>query len=261
MIPRSQADASYGFGATARDHGALWYNGRTDAGFSLADGIAMNIPYRLLPDAWLWIAAGIYALMLLWCVWRADWARLKQSEQLHVYLGSCVTLLVLWTIRTPILPGFEYHYLGATLLTLMFGVPLAGVGMSLVLLGTVLNGAADWQSYPFNALVMGFVPIAVSHAVRRAAERWLPPNFFVYVFVCGYFGGAMALLCMGLASAALLWFGDVYSLQQLADIYFPLVPLLVVPEAFITGILIALMVVFRPEWVASFDDKRYLKGK
>jgi uncharacterized membrane protein len=221
----------------------------------------MNIPCRLLPVTWLWIAAVIYVLTLLWCVRRADWARLKESYQLHVYLGTCVTLLVLWTIRTSILPGLEYHYLGATLLTLMFGVPLAGVGMSLVLLGGVLNGAADWQSYPLNALVMGFVPIAVSHAVRRAVERWLPPNFFVYVFVCAYFGAAAALLGMGLAACGLLWLGDVYSLAQLADIYFPLVPLLVVPEAFITGILIALMVVFRPEWVASFDDKRYLQGK
>lgn len=221
----------------------------------------MNIPYGLLPTAWLWLAAVLYALTLLWCVRRADWARLKASYQLHVYLGSVVALLVLWTIRTPILPGLEYHYLGATLLTLMFGAPLAAIGMSLVLLGSVLNHAADWQSYSLNALVMGIAPIAVTHAVRRAAERRLPPNFFVYVFVCAYFGAAAALLGAGLAASALLWLGDVYTLDRLADIYFPLVPLLVVPEAFITGILIALMVALHPEWVASFDDRRYLKDK
>jgi len=37
--------------------------------------------------------------------------------------------------------------------------------------------------------------------------------------------------------------------------------LLMVPEAFITGIVIALLVAFRPQWVSTFDDNRYLKGR
>jgi uncharacterized membrane protein len=32
-------------------------------------------------------------------------------------------------------------------------------------------------------------------------------------------------------------------------------------EAFATGMLITLMVVYRPAWVATFDDRRYLLGK
>ena len=37
--------------------------------------------------------------------------------------------------------------------------------------------------------------------------------------------------------------------------------LLLFPEAFITGTLITLFVVFRPHWVISFDDRRYLHGR
>jgi len=33
------------------------------------------------------------------------------------------------------------------------------------------------------------------------------------------------------------------------------------PEAFITGMLTALLVVFYPRWVLTFDDARYLQGK
>jgi uncharacterized membrane protein len=32
-------------------------------------------------------------------------------------------------------------------------------------------------------------------------------------------------------------------------------------EAFFSGMLITGMILFRPEWVMTFDDKRYLHGK
>ncbi|MEN9460235.1 MAG: hypothetical protein RIS84_255, partial [Pseudomonadota bacterium] len=33
------------------------------------------------------------------------------------------------------------------------------------------------------------------------------------------------------------------------------------PEAFLNGMVMTILVVFRPEWVSSFSDKHYLKGK
>ena len=73
----------------------------------------------------------------------------------------------------------------------------------------------------------------------------------------------MALAVAGavISAVTILWIAGVYSIAQLADKYFPLIVLLMVPEAFITGMLIALMVALRPGWVGTFDDKRYLKGR
>jgi hypothetical protein len=45
----------------------------------------MNIPNRLLPAAWLWIAAVSYALTLLRCVRRAD-----------LFLSRLLTICALW---------------------------------------------------------------------------------------------------------------------------------------------------------------------
>ncbi len=221
----------------------------------------MTIPYSLLPPLWHWIAAVVYALVLFAAAYRAPWRTLKDESQLHVFLGTCVLLMPLWLIKTPILPGLEYHYLGATLMTLMFGWRLAFIGMSVVLAAAVLNGNLDWAAYPLNILILGGVPVAVSHAVLRAVERWLPPNYFIYVFAAAYGGAALAVLGAVLTVIAVLWLGGVYGLAQLADKYFPLVVLLMVPEAFITGIVIALLVAFRPHWVSTFDDNRYLKGR
>jgi uncharacterized membrane protein len=221
----------------------------------------MNIPYELLAPAWHWSAAVVYVALLVLAVLRAPWARLREEAQLHVYLGTCVTLMLLWLIKTPILPGLEYHYLGATLLTLMFGWRLAAIGMSVVLAAAVLNGNVDWVGYPLNALVMGFVPVAVSHAIWRLVERHLPPNFFIYVFVAAYWGAAFAAAVALAAGAGVLWLADIYALEQLAEKYLPLIVLLVVPEGFITGTLITLMVTLRPAWVGTFDDNRYLKNR
>jgi uncharacterized membrane protein len=221
----------------------------------------MNIPFGLLSPAWYWFAAVFYGLLLAHLIHRAPWTRLREEAQLHVYLGTCVGLMLLWMIKTPILPGIEYHYLGATLLTLMFGWRLAAVGMSVVLAGSVFNGTTDWATYPLNALVMGFVPVALSHAVLRLSERHLPPNFFIYVFVVAYWGAAFAVATAVVTGAGVLWTGGVYPFDALSDKYFPLLVLLMVPEGMITGMLIALMVVFRPAWVGTFDDNRYIKGR
>ena len=221
----------------------------------------MSIPDHMLSSAWYLAAAVIYALVLFLAVRRAPWQSLKNESQLHVYLGACVLLMPLWLIKTPILPGLEYHYLGATLMTLMFGWRLAFVGMSVVLAAALFNGNLDWAAYPLNTLILGGVPVAVSHAVLRAVERWLPPNYFIYVFAAAYGGAAVAVLGAVLTVIAVLWLGGVYGLAPLADKYFPLVVLLMVPEAFITGIVIALLVAFRPHWVSTFDDNRYLKGR
>lgn len=221
----------------------------------------MNIPSSLLPETWLWAALLLYGGLLAIAIRLAPWARLGEEVQRHVYLGSCVALMLLWTIKTPILPGIEYHYLGATLLTLMFGWPLAVLGMSVVLAGALLAGGTDWAAYPVNALLMGVVPVAVTHATLRAAERYLPANFFIYVFVVAYWGAALAAAAAVLAASAVLWLADAYTPGQLGEKYSPLLVLLTVPEAFITGMLVTLMVVYRPSWVDSFDDNRYLKGK
>lgn len=221
----------------------------------------MSIPYSLLPVHWHWIAAVVYALVLFAAAYHAPWRALKDESHLHVFLGTCVLLMPLWLIKTPILPGLEYHYLGATLMTLMFGWRLAIVGMSVVLAAAVFNGNLDWAGYPLNTLILGGVPVAVSHGILRAVERWLPPNYFIYVFAVAYGGAAVAVLGAVLAAVAVLWLGGVYDLAQLADKYFPLVVLLMVPEAFITGTVIALLVAFRPLWVSTFDDNRYLKDR
>ena len=221
----------------------------------------MNYPYGLLPDSWHWIATVLYVLVLLPTLLTAPWQRFQRPETVHVFLGSCVGLLLMWHITTTQFPGLNYHYIGATLLTLMFGWQLALLAFSLVFIGMMMNGSSDWQSLPLNILVMGLVPILVSHAIYRLVDDKLPNHFFIYVFLNAFFGAGIALVAMIGVASGILILGEVYSFTQLTHDYYPFIPLMVFPEGFITGMLISIMVAMTPNWVSTFDDLRYLNGK
>jgi len=221
----------------------------------------MNYPYTLLPDIWQWVLYGLYGAIMLAVLIKAPWRRLLDNEASHVFLGACVGLLLMWLIKADGIPGMDYHYLGATLLTLMVGWRLAMVGMSLVLTAMVYNGMTDWHNFPINALLMGVLPVLVSQAIHYGVQKKLPNNFFVYIFLTAFFGAAIAVASSILTASGLLLASDVHTLHALAWKYLPYTPLMMFPEAFITGMLITLFVVLRPNWVLTFDDERYIRGK
>jgi len=222
----------------------------------------MNLPDHLLPSAWYWFAHALYIMVLGAAIYAAPWRRLKDSEQLHLWLGSCVALMLLWSfLKTGIRPGLNFHVLGATLVTLMFGPYLAVVGLSVVLLGVSFFGYSGWESFSANALLMGALPVTVSYAIYRLADSKLPNHFFVYIFVNAFIGAAVAMAATGLATTGMFALSGVYSADYLTSNYLPYYLLMGWSEALLTGMLATLLVVFRPQWVATFDDARYIRNK
>ena len=221
----------------------------------------MNYPYGLLPDSWLWIGLFLYLLVFLPVIISLPWKQLAEPGKQHVYLGTCVGLMVLWNMRATFLPGLEYHFLGATLLTLMFGWRQAFLAINLLLVSMVLGGHADWQTIPVNALIMGALPIAIAQSIYNFADRKIVKNFFVYVLLNGFFGAALTLCIVMLFSSTLLLLGGFHSLEALDYKFYPYLPMLMFPEAFLTGMLLTIMVAMVPDWVSTFDDRRYIKGK
>ena len=221
----------------------------------------MNLTRELLPATWHWLALIVFCALLLRAARGAPWKLLSDSSRLNAWLGSIVLLLVLWMIRAGVQPGLGFHLLGATACTLMFGPSLAFIAMAAVVAGAAAAGSIEPWSVPINALVMGAVPIAVSLGILRAAERWLPSHFFVYIFGAAFFGGALAMLATGLTASGLLVATGAYAFEYLRSDYLPWYLLMSWAEAFTTGAALTLMVVYRPQWVCTFDDARYIIGK
>jgi uncharacterized membrane protein len=221
----------------------------------------MNFPDGLFGNG---LAVGAFlplALVWWWCLRTAPWRRLADSTLLNVWLGTVVALMLFWSMKAGVKPGLNLHLLGATAFTLMFGRQLAIVGLSVVMVAVTFNGGAGWVAYALNVLLMAVLPCLCADLLLRLTERFLPANFFSYIFCAAFFGAAIAMAATGLFSTLLLWLVGAYPGELLLSEYLPYYLLLGFAEAWLNGAAITLMVVYYPKWVASFDDRRYLTRK
>jgi len=209
------------------------------------------------PDPYLSIVA---AAALIAALRRTPWSRFRDTRFQHVFFGACVAAAFLWRLRFGIVPAVPIHLLCLTTLTLMFGVPLATIAAAILTCAMCLLGLEVWQSWPGSFLALGVVPILVTWLALRASQRYLPPNPFIYIFVCAFFGAATAMLAATAANSVLLLGSEQLSLSQLQESYLVILPLMMFPEAFINGLIVTGLIVFKPTWIASFDDDVYLKG-
>lgn len=221
----------------------------------------MDIPAGLLPDSYLLSAAALYVLLLLIALVTAPWSKISDSEAQQVYFAAIVMVLVLWIMRGGIQPGLDYHLLGVTGLTLMFEWQFALFAVSLVVALTTWLGAAGWEAFGMNVLAMGVVPIVFTRLLLYACQRWLPLNFFIYVFINAFLAGALSILLAGLASGLVQQLAEVQPGDTLVNNFLMILPMLMFGEGFLNGAALSLVVAYRPAWVATFHDRWYLHGK
>jgi uncharacterized membrane protein len=220
----------------------------------------MNFSADFLPTAWLWMGHLLYASLLVWAIWKAPWYHLKNSQDAHVLLASCVILWLVWRNGAGVTPGMEFHLLLVTTVTLMFGWPFAILCVSLAQLGLTIGGQADWATYSLNTLCNGIIPVWIAYGIYWLTYIWLPRHFFIYIFITSFAGSALAMLASRLSGLGILLSSGTYSLTELGDEPLFIIVMLF-PEAFTNGLLMTVLVTYRPQWVSSFSDKHYLYGK
>lgn len=182
------------------------------------------------------------------------------AEARRVLLVATLAVIALRWFNTAALQGVVLHFLGATAATLMFGAWAACWMLALASLAGVLLGAAWQGSWPLDFLLSGALPVAVTVAVGIAAMRWIPANIFTFVMVNAFAAAALAMAASSLATAALaaLLSGPEAALGGPATAYLAATPLLMSGEAFLTAGVVVMVVVYRPQWCAGFDDRTYL---
>lgn len=221
----------------------------------------MEVNGALFSTTFTWFFGLLYATSLIIALRLAPWRRLRDAEQLHVLLGTVVCLILMWHMRAVVNPGLSFHLLGVTVLTLMLGWSFALLATSLALLGVTLNAGSGWDAFAINAITTGVLPVTLSQFLLVIIRSLLPKHFFIYVLVNGFLtAGFVGIVSGYLATGLLVWSGA-YSFTELDQTLLPFFPLMFLPEAVVNGILITVMVAFRPTWVHSFSDELYLKGK
>ncbi len=221
----------------------------------------MEVAGSLFSESTHWWFGGLYLLMLVLSVRMAPWRRLLNSEQLNVFLGACVALILLWHVRAQIDPAWAYHLLGVTALTLMFGWSLAVLGTTIVLMAVTFNVTHGWDGFFINALILGVLPATLTQFSLVLARSYLPKNFFVYVLVNGFLTAGLVGLFGGYLASWLLVLSGTFSMFELEQNIIPFFPLMFLPEAILNGWIMTILVVYRPAWVGSFSDVQYINGK
>jgi uncharacterized membrane protein len=221
----------------------------------------MTLESSLFSPALVWTVGAVYALCLVAALRMAPWGKFRSPQMVHVFLGTVVALLLLWHMRADVQPGLSFHLLGLTAVTLMFGWSLAVIAASLALLGVMWNLGGGWGSFALNAVVAGIVPITLTQVLLILIRWYLPKHFFVYVLVNGFLTAGFVGVVSGYLVTWMLILSGAYTFAELDQTFLPFFPLMFLPEAFLNGWVMVVLVAFRPEWVYSFSDEQYLKGK
>jgi len=224
--------------------------------------IGLHIPAELMPASVLWILNILFLLILIFVITKVPFKKfLENVPNQHVYFGAMVMLFLLWGLKAGVSPGLGFHHLGATLFTLMFGWPLAIFGLSIIMFVSVIMQHNELISLGANGCLSIVIPVMTSYAVLKLSQKYLPDNFFIYIFVAAFFGAGIAVAASRLSSIILLSLVDAYPDAKLIAESLLYTPLFMFPEMFVTGMLVSIFVVYKPGWVVTFDDKRYISGK
>ncbi len=222
----------------------------------------MNLPVQLFPsDVW-WLANFIFAILVFTSARQAPWRKLLDNA---VMVNALVALLIgtfiFWQFNAGIRPGFNFHILGSTLFMLMFGWQIAILAITLVMVATWFRLGMEWSTLGLNGLLMIAIPVLFSEWLLRFSKKNLPKNLFLFVLWNGFLRGAIAVALTICAATLLLLLISHYSWNEIQHHYLVFAPVIMLTEAFVTGMLITAFTVFQPLAVINFSDREYLDGK
>lgn len=211
-----------------------------------------------------WPLPTLAVAVLAWAVASRPWRRLEKESVQHVWLGALLLLTLLWMTRATVGQGIEVQLTGAALAVTLFGLPLALVSLAIVNLASLLGGAylsgQAWQDIGWIALApryvwMAAVPCFATAGLQALVRRWLPRHLFVFILAQGYFAALLAAIAAGAMRTA--WLFAVGATDGSLTVGDALTGVVIIAfgEAFLTGMLVAIFVVYRPHWVATFDAR------
>jgi uncharacterized membrane protein len=220
----------------------------------------MGFLYTPLP---LWLAVGAWvtaAGLVAFALSRRPFRRLQDGTLQHVWLAIIVAISVLWATNAWLDDGPVMHLLGATLAVTLFDWALALIAMAAVSGVAAIIFDATWQGIALSFLVFGAMPVGVSVLVQRATTAWLPRNLLVFICTQGFVSPVIAVTVTSVAAMATHVALANGSMAVVPVGYAFSVLLLASGEAWFTGMATALIAVYKPTWVTTYDVRRYRLG-
>ncbi|MBO0940217.1 hypothetical protein J1N44_00605 [Acidovorax temperans] len=213
------------------------------------------------------LEACLIAVALAMSLWLRPWRMLSRqalekegpsapSPLVTPLLATLVVLPWLWALPTLHRMPLQLQWSGACLVVLMLGWPLAIPALVAVGgIAAVLSPSLDWADAVGTIAWQGVVPATLALALGAVIRRLIGTQPFVYVLGRAFLGTAV---CLFLANVLGQWSG--HSLPGVeGDLSLVARWLMAWGDAFVTGMLTAIFVAFKPEWLATWSDRLYLR--
>lgn len=213
------------------------------------------------------LEACLIAVALAMSLWLRPWRMLSRqalekdgpsepSPLVTPLLATLVVLPWLWALPTLHRMPLQLQWSGACLVVLMLGWPLAIPALVAVGgIAAVLSPSLDWADAMGTIAWQGVVPATLALALGAVIRRLIGTQPFVYVLGRAFLGTAV---CLFLANVLGQWSG--HSLPGVeGDLSLVARWLMAWGDAFVTGMLTAIFVAFKPEWLATWSDRLYLR--
>ncbi|WP_440111275.1 hypothetical protein [Acidovorax sp. BL-A-41-H1] len=170
-------------------------------------------------------------------------------------LATLVFLPWMWALPTLHAMPLQLQWSGACLVVLMLGWPLAvpvfiGVGVA----AGLISPALAWPDALSAVVWLGVVPATLALGLGALVRRYTGTRPFVYVLGRAFLGTVVCVFAAGVLSQ---WSGHLLpgvggELSLVARW------LMAWGDGFVTGMLAAIFVAFKPEWLATWSDRLYL---
>lgn len=196
------------------------------------------------------IGTGLAAALLM-----RPWRQLAQAELWTPLLAALVLLPWLWALPRLHAMPLQLQLSGAVLVLLCVGWPLA----VWVLLAVSLIG--DWlapqtlDAQVRDLFFLGILPATLALGLGASLRRWLPHHPFIYILGRGFLGTALCLF----ASRTLQTLTGPPSEEVSTGLSLVAQWLMAWGDAFLTGLMAAILVAFKPQWLATWSDRLYLQ--
>lgn len=221
----------------------------------------MDLVESFLPGYLVWLSSFVAVILTFTLFYSLKCFSGLKKGYLNVWLMTIFILGLIWMIRASLPSGLNIHLLGSMLFTLMFGWRLGVLGMSLVCVLVSIWGNSLSENLGLSVIINAWFAVTFCYGCFLIIENVLPRNFFIYIFITSFLCSSLSFIVVGSINVLVLGFAHAYPWAVLIEEYLPFYYLMSFAEGFLSCGLITLLVVYRPQWVYSFRDKRYLVGK
>lgn len=186
------------------------------------------------------------------------WRLLRGGALVSPLLGSLVILPWLWALPRLHTMPLQLQLSGACAVTLMLGWPLSVPVLAGVALLSGLIAPANNDVLLAQLVWQGLVPATLAVALGAALRHWVGTHPFVFILGRAFAGTALCTF----AAASLAQLAGQEELPGV-DTGLSLVGrwLMAWGDGFMTGLLSAIFVAFRPQWLATWSDPLYLEDR